>query len=320
MRPQPHRIKTSSRATLLAAACLLCGAPAPQAALLVRVYEVSVPVSDQAAAFVEALRMALVRATGRRDADSDPNFSPLLADASRYVQLYQPARSGGWHITLDGAALERAIVATGAGLWPRERPVTLVALPSSLGSQDAAILRRSLEEAATWRGLPIIVTSAATVGLPDGPLQPDTALIAARRQGADALLLAAGGSEGGDWTWTFVDAASSQLFAGGATSGIHGAADALARPALGLGQYPEMEIWVEIGGIRDLRDYVQVTRTLSAASGVTIVELAQAGADELVYRVVLRGSAATLGSSLAADARLVPQAGAGARLRFNYRP
>src|SRR6202035_3215458 len=53
----------------------------------VRVYEVDVD-GQSAAAVQDAMRQALVRATGRRESADDPALAGVLAEATRYVKSY----------------------------------------------------------------------------------------------------------------------------------------------------------------------------------------------------------------------------------------
>src|SRR4051812_23739462 len=79
-----------------------------QATRAVRVYEVAVR-ANTPAALEEALRAALVRATGRRDAGSDSAFGTITASPQRYVQAVRPGAQGTSVVVFDGAALDRDI-------------------------------------------------------------------------------------------------------------------------------------------------------------------------------------------------------------------
>ena len=158
--------------------------PVATAAQQVRAGEVTVPLTDPTAAFPEAMRVALVRITGRRDADQDPALAPLVADARRFVQIFRPvAGGGGTQVTLDAGAIERAVAAAGRSIWPRERPVALVVIVQPPPGADAAAVRRSIEDTATQRGLPVVLAAAQSTGLGAGA-DAATALAAARRRPA----------------------------------------------------------------------------------------------------------------------------------------
>ena len=74
-------------------ACLLCCGTvcvvhaAARAGRPVRVYEVDVD-GQSAPAVQDAMREALVRATGRRESADDPALASVIADAPKYVKSY----------------------------------------------------------------------------------------------------------------------------------------------------------------------------------------------------------------------------------------
>jgi len=71
---------------------LLCCALPCEAGRPVRVYEVDVE-GQTPAALQEAMRQALVRATGRRESADDPALASLVSDAPRYVKTYATCAS-----------------------------------------------------------------------------------------------------------------------------------------------------------------------------------------------------------------------------------
>ena len=120
----------------------------------VRVYEVDLS-AQTPAALQDAMREALVRATGRRESAVDPVFASLIASASNYVKAYGSGPHGESQVVFDGVAVERAIAAAGRSVWSGDRPFTLVVLSPQppRATEDAA--RGNLEQIATERGLPI---------------------------------------------------------------------------------------------------------------------------------------------------------------------
>jgi hypothetical protein len=132
---------------LLALLVLLCCAPPCEAGRPVRAYEVDIE-GQTPAALQEAMRQALVRATGRRESADDPALASLVSDAPRYAKSYTTGPRGEAQVVFDGAAIERAIAAAGRSVWDRERPFTLVVLdpPRARAAEDAA--RAELERAA----------------------------------------------------------------------------------------------------------------------------------------------------------------------------
>jgi hypothetical protein len=293
-----------------------------EAAQVVRTGEVTVPLTEQNAAFQEAMRVALVRITGRRDAAQDPAFAPLLADARRYVQIFRPLPGGaGTQVTLDSAALERAVTAAGRGTWPRERPVALVVVAQPPPGADPAAVRRAIEDAAAQRGLPVLLSSAQSAGLAAGSVDSAAALAAARRLGADVALVGqADGPDPSQWRWTYFGGGAGESFAGSVGAGIHGAVDRLAAATEAVMQQPESDALVQVNGVATLRDHAQVSRLLAASAGVRAVSLLEAGNGYAVYRVLARGGGDGLAAALASNSRLRPATDATGRLAYQYAP
>src|SRR4029077_9302360 len=147
--------RTARMAALLAGLCVLCALPpAAWAGRAVRVYEVDVD-GQSAPAVQNAMRQALVRATGRRESADDPAFASLVADAPKYVKSYAAGARGESQVVFDAAAVEQAVAAVGRSVWDRVRPFTLVALapPRNRAAQDAA--RAEPERGAAEPGLPL---------------------------------------------------------------------------------------------------------------------------------------------------------------------
>ena len=102
----------------------------------VLVGEISIRSSDEPVN-AQAMRAAIVRATGDRRAADDPIYQPLFADADRYVQIRRPATATSpSRITLDSAAIERAIDKLGRPRWVSERPVVLGVILSAPRGAD----------------------------------------------------------------------------------------------------------------------------------------------------------------------------------------
>ncbi|HYM29500.1 MAG TPA: DUF2066 domain-containing protein, partial [Steroidobacteraceae bacterium] len=131
--------RTARMPALLAGLCVLCALPPAWAGRPVRVYEVDVD-GQSAPAVQNAMRQALVRATGRRESADDPAFASLVADAPKYVKSYAAGPRGESQVVFDAAAVEQAVGALGRSVWDRVRPFTLVALapPRNRAAQDAA--------------------------------------------------------------------------------------------------------------------------------------------------------------------------------------
>ncbi|MGH8326716.1 MAG: DUF2066 domain-containing protein [Steroidobacteraceae bacterium] len=149
-----------------------------------------VDVAGQAApALQQAMRDALVRATGRRESASDPAFAGLIADAPKYVQSYDRGAQGELQVVFNAAAVDKAIAAADRSVWDPKRPFTLIVLYPTPDQADQATDQAGLEQAAEQRGLPISVVPLP-VADDSGNLLPRQALLEiAHRYGAEQLLV-----------------------------------------------------------------------------------------------------------------------------------
>jgi hypothetical protein len=197
----PSRKRTASsllRRLLLAAWAVLpaaCWAAKP-----VPVFEVDVA-GQTPAALRQALRAALVRATGRQEAASDPAFAGLIADAPKYVAGYQRGAQGETQVVFNSAAVAQAIAAAGRSLWDPVRPFTLIVISPPADQADQANDDAQLEQAAQARGLPISIVPLPVTD-PSGNLLPRGALLAmAHRYGADELLIGTPPAQAGAAPW-----------------------------------------------------------------------------------------------------------------------
>lgn len=306
---------------LIAAGFLSFAVVAPAlAARNVRVAEVTTVATDSAAAFEEAMRTALVRITGRADADQDPAFSSLISDARRYVQIYRGvANPPGVLVTLDGAAIERAVAAAGKNIWPHDRPVVLVVLTQVPAGLDGAATRQQLEQAAALRGLPVDVNEGPIASLGGADLSSDAALATARAEGADAVLVGRPQSDGG-WRWSFFAPAAAETFEGTLASGIHGAANTLANNTQLVLAQPEAEALVRVDGVATLRDYATVSKIFSALSGVRSASVSEAGASSATFRLLMRGGTDGLLALLSGESHLRAVSASGGVLLYQYQP
>jgi uncharacterized protein len=307
----------------LAGLVALCGAlPLTAWALRpVRVYEVDLD-GQSVTAVQNAMRQALVRATGRRESADDPALASLVADAARYVQSYTSGPRGEPRVVFDGAAVGRAIDAAGRSVWDRERPFTLVVLypPPERNAADAA--RGELEHTATERGLPISVIPLAVVDASGAALGSDALLQAAQRYGGDQILVgrADAGVPPGQLQWTlYTRATESQSWTGPLSAGIDHTVDLLSPPPGVAPAQTEAATRVRVEGVAGLSDYAAVQRLLQSVPGVRRADVAEVDSRSATFEVELRGGAAALESELAASTRLVRVAGT-APLVYRYQP
>ena len=287
----------------------------------VRVYEVDVD-GQSAAAVQDAMRQALVRATGRRESADDPALAAVLAEATRYVKSYAVGPRGQSQVVFDGAAVEQAITAAGRSIWDRERPFTLVVLspPRNRAAEDAA--RTELERVAAERGLPISLLPLTVVDA-DGNLLTAAALLqSAQRYGGDEILVGRGDGAAPDseLQWTLYSRSASESWNGPLAAGIDHTVDLLApQQGTSLAQ-AEVETRVRIEGVRGLIDYAAIQRLLQGVAGVRRANIAAAEANSVAFDVTVRGGAAGLDQGLSGSTRLVRAGSTGATPVYRYQP
>ncbi len=152
----------------------LCLGEAAAALTRAEMYQATAPVADrseaaQTTAFQNAMKIVLIRVTGRRNADEDPALSSLVSNARRYVQQYRAAPDSQLWVAFDGPAIERWLTQNGQPLWGHERPTTLVLLGVQTGAQGGSVvttdetsdLKSAIDAAAAVRGVPLVWPSAA---------------------------------------------------------------------------------------------------------------------------------------------------------------
>jgi hypothetical protein len=179
--------KSLVREALLLAACAALPAAA-WAARPVPVFQVHVT-GQSAPAVQQAMRAALVRATGRRESASDPVFGGLIADAPKYVQGYDRGPQGELQVVFNAAAVDKTIVALDRSVWDPSRPFTLVVLYPAPDRTDQATDQAGLEQAAEERGLPISIVPLPVADGSGNLLRREALLEMAHRYGAEQLLV-----------------------------------------------------------------------------------------------------------------------------------
>jgi hypothetical protein len=322
--------------------CLTCAAlgvaDAGRALTRAELYQAIAPVANQSeaarpAAFAAALRIVLVRVTGRRTADEDPALAPLINNAARYVQQYRVAADNQLWVAFDGAAIERWLTQNGQPLWGRERPSTFVWLAVQRGPQagtvttadDASELKLALDAAAGLRGVPLRWPTVAELqqGHMDyaaltGASASSLADLGHRLGGEGTLIGRATNATlaaGVRWTFLFQDR-SSEL--SGALEGINRAADTYAGIFAVSGVLSAVDI--EVTGVSDLRDYALVQGYLESLTFIAHVGVETLNGDTVRFRLTTRGGPEPLQHALALNGRLQPiAAGDNGVQRFQLR-
>jgi hypothetical protein len=288
----------------------------------VRVYEIDLKGGQTPTSVQDAMREALVRATGRRESATDPSLASVITDAQTYVKGYSPAVRGQSQVIFDGVAVERAIVAAGRSVWDRNRPFTLVVLyPAPARTAEEAV-RTEVEQTAISRGLPVTVVPLSPVDSSGNDLGRDALMKMAQRYGGDAVLLGRGdaGSANAQLQWTLYTDFSNESWTGPLAAGINGAVDTLAPVQGGSLAQTESSARVEIDGVSSLTDYANVERLLENVPGVRRANVSLATGTVVMFDVVARGGGDAISHGLAGSTHLVRSDASSARLAYQYRP
>jgi hypothetical protein len=310
-------------ATLMAVAIAMAFIPASAwAARAVRVYEVDIRGEAAGPAVQEAMRRVLVRATGRREAGTDPALGALVAEATRYVQSSRKAANGSTVVVFDGAAVEQAITSAGRSVWEPDRPFTFVVFSPPLSAQAIQAARVELDKAAEARGLPINLAPVAVVDSTGVELPREAVLQGAQRMGGDAVLIGRSDnpSVSGMWQWTLQTQFGSESWTGALDAGVNGAVDALTRAQEVTAGIAELEAVVRVEGVSTLNDYAAVGRLLEGIPGQKRVSLAETSGTAVTFNVLVRGGADTVDRALGNSARLARAGSANGQLLYTYRP
>jgi hypothetical protein len=305
---------------LLTALCLMCCALPSWAAREVRVYEVDIE-GQAPTALQDAMREALIRATGRRESAGDPALASLIAEAPRYVKTYATGPRGEAQVVFDSAAVEHAISAAGRSVWPRERPFTLVVLdpPRARPAEDAG--RAELERVASERGLPISLIPISVVDGAGNLLPPEALLQTAARYGGDEVLVGRGAdTAGAPLQWTLYTHAMNATWTGPLAAGIDHTVDLLVPQQASSLAEADADAHVQVDGVTSLAAYAEVERMLQSVPGVRHADIAAADAASVTFDVTARGGAAGIVQELTGSTRLVRIGGTGERVVYRYQP
>ena len=285
---------------LAALACvLLLAAPVPAVAD-VSVYQATVPLkgstaADRSAAFGEALKSAVVRASGRRDAGSNATIVAAASDTTRYVQQYSTTPDRMLKVGFDAKAMDRLLQQAGLPLWPLERPVTQVLLVTASAAGGARAIvegeriaeRAEVERAARDRGLPIswpreTVDAAAVRAMVAGGAEGATASAGSRP-------VLAGVASGGSVSWRFVQPGQTATAAGTLHDGVNLAADSLAARYAPPSTRGMSSITVRVGGMEGVRAYAGLLEYLKSLSLVRNVDVEQMADGVVTLKLAVRG-------------------------------
>jgi hypothetical protein len=319
-------------------AAAVCLGDAAHAMTRAELYQATVPVAEscetaQPAAFQSAMKIVLVRVTGRTSAEEDPALGPLIGNAHRYVQQCRRAAGNRLWVSFDGAAIERWLTQNGQPLWGHERPTTFVWLTAQTGPQsgtvitadDTSELKLAVDAAAVSRGVPLLWPSGADVqrnhldyaGV-NGTAPPLLAEIG-RRLGGEGVLIGRASNSSAlanvRWTHLFQDHSSEYS---GALEGVNRTADLYAELFAASGTLVPIDI--EVTGVADVREYAMVETYLESLTFISHVSVVGLAGDTVRFRLATRGGAESLQRTLSLNGRLQPiAAGDNGTQRFQLR-
>jgi uncharacterized protein len=282
----------------------------------IALYEAMVPLqgateADRTAGFGAALRVAVVRASGRREAAAEPRVAAAAADPARYVQQYSTTADRMLKVGFDSRALEQLLQQANLPLWPAERPATTVYLflpgiaggARAVGAGERPPERVALERAAQGRGVPLA-----------WPAEQIDAATARERSASTAAshAILVGMAGPGRFEWTFGHAGQTARGQGGLTDGVDLAADTLADRYAPTSTRGATSVKVRVGGIDNVRSYAALTGYLQELSLVRGLEVDELAGDTVQLRLELRGDVELLRRIVALDSthlQAVPSGG-----------
>ena len=245
--------------------------------------------------------------TGRRTADEEAVFAPLVTSARRYVQQFRTAPDNQEWVAFDGAAIERWLTQNGQPLWGRDRPSTFVWISVQTGTatggvltaEDTSELKQAIDAAAMVRGIPLVwptTASANTAGASPADL--------GHRQGAEAVLTGrasnATASATVRWALQFEDRSSE--FAGAPQDGVNHAADMYAAMFAASGSLAPVDI--EVTGVSDLRDYAALQAYFESLNFITHVGVEALNGDAVKFHLTARGGIESLQHAVTLSGKL----------------
>lgn len=308
-------------------------------------YEVEVPVADQAAvsrsaALAEAVRLVVVKVSGRTAAADSAPVKAALRNPAQLVQQYSYRPNEGaaaaelpllLGVTFEPRGIDRLIYETGLPVWSSARPLTTVWLAVEQGGErilvgagDRGLVKELLVRAAQQRGLPLrlpLLDATDRARVQPGDLWSDfhdSILQASQRYEAQAVLVGRlSPVSGGRWQarWSLYQGSTSQRWNQTSdkvetlvASGINASTDALAAASTVATPTPlggdELH-WV-VTEVRDMRNHRRVIDYLASLRGVSAVLLEEVSSDSLRLRITPSAGVEALQQQLGFDNRLVP--------------
>lgn len=301
-------------------------------------YEAEVRVSDQSPearqeALRSALEVVLVKVSGVGAVAREPGIASAFTLPDRFVQQFRyRAESGhtGLWVRFEAAAIDQLLRGRGFSVWGGVRPATLVWMAVQqggerqlIGGNEQGLFQQTLLNHAERRGLPLRLplldpTDRSRLRPADlwGEFREPIAAASARYQVqavlSGSLLEEATQRWHARWVLS-LDGHLRRWEARGTldevmASGIDGTADDLVR----LYRSGESEaggtVRVRVADVGTLEQYVRVMDYLRGLSGVTAVQPVEVESEQVVYAVVLQGSAGAFEQAISLGELLVREA------------
>jgi hypothetical protein len=301
---------------------LLAVAPFAGAASLEDIYATDVPVADNSPNTLQktlpaAFDQVLVKVSGNAAVMTLPAIEAVIPKINNYVESYSYATQTDaqgkqtlmLHVVFDNKVVKQVLQNAGQAIWGSNRPLTLVwlALPQGgqttvLASDDNDDLMTTLKQAAMSRGVPVIfpvmdLEDEANVAQITSALPTtDQLQQIAKKYGVNSLL--AGNivnSVEGEWRlvlngtpyeWQTSGVNTAQVV----RNAIDRAADMMVNQLAPVGgKNLENTVTLQISGVQNLHDYVDVVAALKKLTPVAEVTVSDMSNNMLLLKVKMVG-------------------------------
>jgi len=294
-------------------------------------YSVQVPLDpndpdSRSFAYQTALTEVLVRVTGTTAVVDSEEIAALFPNPARYVLQYRPGPDNTLVVSLDGPAIEGVLRQTGATVWGRDRPLTLVWLAVDWGqgereivaaddpqriSSDARsidrnrLLRERVAEVATRRGIPVLFPLLDTEDLENISFSDiwggfdDLLLQSSTRYEAESVLLGRirpDSLQANRWSW--YHAGERAGWDGEPEEVIHQLADSLAALYAVSGRAPIDTIRLIISGVDSVNAFGRVQRFMENLRGIDALMIDSVDGDRIIYKIAIQGGTERLQRTL----------------------
>ena len=316
-----RRRRSAAAITLLVCASLVYVATA-RAVEVEGLYTVEVTLdrradSPEERAYEDALKVVLVRITGREAAADDPDLLGLFPTPRQYVLQFRPEGADRLVVTLDGAAIEALLRRAGQPVWDSDRPLTMVWLAIEWGPGERELVaaaaedsgrrarsivdrsaeyREQVESAARRRGIPLQfpaldANERQQVTFSDVWGGFDDALIdASRGYGASSILVGrVRASEAFNHRWSYYFGRQRQSWTGTVEAAIDLLADALADQFAYAGNAPVESVTLTISGVDTIEAYGSVQRMMNDLGVIDSYRVDTVSGDQIRYVVAVPG-------------------------------